>query len=143
MLISDCVHRGFVPVQYNLCMSLIAECSFHGDIYSNGDVFSPDDCNRCTCEVRNLKDLVFDLPSCPSLLLACLVQLWHSFVCVCVCVCVFIIQHSRVECNVNPCPSQSCQQPPAPQTTCCPVCQTSTHNASLHTHTYLHLGLHN
>lgn len=77
------ISGGLIRVSF-LCMSLIAECSFHGSIYNNGDVFSPDDCNRCTCKVGNLKDLVFDLHSCASHALASLVPFWHCFWCVCV-----------------------------------------------------------
>ncbi|TRY57862.1 hypothetical protein DNTS_017658 [Danionella cerebrum] len=32
------------------------ECRFHSNIYNNGEVFSPDDCSRCTCEDASMKE---------------------------------------------------------------------------------------
>ncbi|XP_067276133.1 kielin/chordin-like protein [Pseudorasbora parva] len=98
----NCVHEGHrcSPDSRTVCSCTSgrhtqcnhsSECSFHGKIYNEDDVFSPDDCNRCTC------------------------------------------QHGRVECEVNPCPSQSCEEPSVPQRSCCPVCQTKcNHENEIH-----------
>lgn len=115
-------HRGSIPAQYSVCVFVVTECRFHGNIYNNGDVFSPDDCSRCTCEVY--RHSVFDLGALAGLCRH-LLMFFFGF------------QAGRVECDVITCPSVSCDETSVHSGSCCPVCPTSTHNMPYSLYTYI------